>query len=144
MIYRELVDYVPYRDTATKALLYYNMASIYAMDFAYSIAAEYYYESYLLKPDRQTRLSYILANKMAMTDYAYGAFKRENPEWEQEYDTVETMYNDTLAKWEESKEYMALTQIKELKENGDMEQYGEESNNLISKMKSDYKRQTQN
>jgi tetratricopeptide (TPR) repeat protein len=144
MIYRELVDYVSYRDTATKALLYYNMASIYAMDFAYSIAAEYYYESYLLKPDRQTRLSYILANKMAMTDYAYGAFKRENPEWEQEYDTVETMYKDTLAKWEESKEYMALTQIKELKENGDMEQYGEESNNLISKMKSDYKRQTQN
>jgi hypothetical protein len=54
------------------------------------------------------------------------------------------MYNDTLAKWEESKEYMALTQIKELKENGDMEQYGEESSNLISKMKSDYKRQTQN
>jgi hypothetical protein len=144
MIYRELVDYIPSRDTATKALMYYNMASIYATDFAYSLAADYYYESYLLKPDRQTRLSYILANKLAMTDYAYGAFKRENAEWEQDFETVEVMYSDTLSKWEVSKEKQLLTDIKELKENGDMENYYLQTKSLISRLKSDYKRQTQN
>jgi tetratricopeptide (TPR) repeat protein len=143
IIYRELVDYIPSRDTASKALLYYNMASIYAMDFAYSLAADYYYESYLLKPDRQTRLSYILANKLAMTDYAYGAFKRENPEWEEDYEAVEVMYRDTLDKWEVSKEKKLITDIRELKENGDMENYSIRANNLISQLKSDYKRQTQ-
>jgi tetratricopeptide (TPR) repeat protein len=144
MIYRELVDYIPSRDTATKALMYYNMASIYAIDFAYSLAADYYYESYLLKPDKQTRLSYILANRLAMTDYAYGAFKRENAEWEQDFETVEVMYSDTQAKWEISKEKQLLTDIKELKENGDMEKYYLQTKDLIRRLKSDYKRQTQN
>jgi tetratricopeptide (TPR) repeat protein len=144
MIYRELVDYIPSRDTAAKALIYYNMASIYAMDFAYLLAADYYYESYLLKPDRQTRLSYILANKMAMTDYAYGTFKRENPEWEQDYEYVEKLYLDTLTKWENSKENRLIADIQDLKENGDMDSYREQSKNLISQLKSDYKRQTQN
>ena len=31
-IYRELVEYIPSRDNTGRALLYYNMASIYAMD----------------------------------------------------------------------------------------------------------------
>jgi tetratricopeptide (TPR) repeat protein len=144
MIYRELVDYIPSRDNASKAILYYNMASIYAMDFAYSIAAEYYYESYLLRPDRQTRLSYILANRMAMTDYAYGAFKRENPEWDQDFFTVEEIYADTIAKWETSKEKKLISDILELKENGDMENYNLQAKKLISQLKSDYKRQIQN
>lgn len=144
MIYRELIDYVPSRDTAEKAKLYYNMASIYAMDFAYSIAAEYYYESYLLKPDRQTRRSYILANMLAMTDYAYGAFKRENPEWEQDFEDVEKMYFDTLDKWQTSNEKQYLADLEKLKDNGDMETYTAKAKNLISKLKKDYKRQTQN
>lgn len=144
MIYRELIDYVPSRDTAEKAKLYYNMASIYAMDFAYSIAAEYYYESYLLKPDRQTRRSYILANMLAMTDYAYGAFKRENPEWEQDFEDVEKMYFDTLDKWQTSNEKQYLEELGKLKDNGDMETYTAKAKNLISKLKKDYKRQTQN
>lgn len=58
-IYRELVEYIPSRDSAGRALLYYNMASVYAMDFAYKQAANLYYEAYLLHPDRQTRLSLI-------------------------------------------------------------------------------------
>jgi hypothetical protein len=33
--------------------------------------------------------------------------------------------------------------IKALKENGDMENFGIQKNNLISQLKSDYKRQTQ-
>jgi tetratricopeptide (TPR) repeat protein len=144
MIYRELVDYIPSRDSASKAILYYNMASIYAMDFAYSIAAEYYYESYLLRPERQTRLSYILANRMAMTDYAYGTFKRENPEWDQDFFTVEEIYADTMGKWETSKEKKLLSDIMELKENGDMENYNLQAKKLISQLKSDYKRQIQN
>jgi hypothetical protein len=79
-----------------------------------------------------------------MTDYAYGAFKRENAEWEQDFETVEVMYSDTLSKWEVSKEKQLLTDIKELKENGDMENYYLQTKSLISRLKSDYKRQTQN
>ena len=61
IIYSELLDYLPKRDNLARAQLYYNIATIYAMDFAYNKAADFYYESYRLYPDRQARLAYILA-----------------------------------------------------------------------------------
>jgi hypothetical protein len=79
-----------------------------------------------------------------MTDYAYGTFKRENPEWDQDFFTVEEIYADTMGKWETSKEKKLLSDIMELKENGDMENYNLQAKKLISQLKSDYKRQIQN
>ena len=143
-IYRELVEYIPSRDSAGRALLYYNMASIYAMDFAYRQAADLYYEAYLLHPDRQTRCAYILANKKALTDYAYGAFKRENPNWEEDFRRVEQMCVQTDDKWLASRERKLVTELAELKESGQMEAYRQQSQAVIRQLKKDYKRQTKN
>jgi len=142
-IYRELMDYLPSRDNAGRALLYYNMASIYAMDFAYSQAAALYYESYLLRPDRQTRLAYILANRKAMNDYAYGAFKRENSDWEEDFVRVDELCAQTDAKWKASKEYQLAVELGELKEDGKWEAYYQKAQGLIKQLKKDYIRQTQ-
>ena len=141
-IYRELVDYIPSRDSAGRAQMYYNMASIYAMDFAYSQAANFYYESYLLYPDRQTRRAYILANKRALTDYAYGAFKRENPDWEEDFLKVEELCIQTDTKWQSSGERQRLIDLIALKESGKVEAYYQQSQELIGELKKDYKRQT--
>lgn len=143
-IYRELVEYIPSRDSAGKALLYYNMASIYAMDFAFKQAADLYYEAYLLHPDRQIRCAYILANKKALTDYAYGAFKRENPGWEEDFQRVEQMCAQADEKWLASKERMLVTELSELRESGQMEAYRQRSRAVIKQIKKDYKRQTKN
>ena len=141
-IYRELVEYIPTRDSTGRALLYYNMASIYAMDFAYKQAADLYYEAYLLHPDRQTRCAYILANKKALTDYAYGAFKRENPNWEEDFQRVEQMCAQTDQRWLASKERKLVTELVQLKENGQTEAYRQQSQAVIRQLKKDYKRQT--
>ena len=141
-IYRELVEYIPSRDSAGKALLFYNMASIYAMDFAYRQAADLYYEAYLLHPDRQTRCAYILANKKALTDYAYGAFKRENPNWEEDFLQVEQMCAQTDDKWRASRERKLVTELAQLRESGQMEAYRQQSQAVIRQIKKDYKRQT--
>lgn len=141
-IYRELVEYIPSRDSAGRALLYYNMASIYAMDFAYKQAADLYYEAYLLHPDRQTRCAYILANKKALTDYAYGAFQRENPNWEEDFQQVELMCAQTDQRWLASKERKLVTELAQLKEGGQTEAYRQQSQVLIKQLKKDYKRQT--
>ena len=141
-IYRELVEYIPSRDSAGRALLYYNMASVYAMDFAYKQAANLYYEAYLLHPDRQTRYAYILANKKALTDYAYGAFKRENPNWEEDFLKVEELCIQTDTKWQSSGERQRLIDLIALKESGQMEAYYQQSQELIGELKKDYKRQT--
>ncbi len=143
-IYRELVAYIPSRDNAGRALLYYNMASIYAMDFAYKQAADLYYEAYLLHPDRQTRYAYILANKKALTDYAYGAFKRENPNWEEDFLKVEQLCAQADEKWLASRERKLVTELARLKEEGKLEVYSQQSEGLIQQLKKDYKRQTMN
>lgn len=143
-IYRELVAYIPSRDNAGRALLYYNMASIYAMDFAYKQAADLYYEAYLLHPDRQTRYAYILANKKALTDYAYGAFKRENPNWEEDFLKVEQLCAQADEKWLASRERKLVAELARLKEEGKLEAYSQQSEGLIQQLKKDYKRQTMN
>ncbi|MDE6908911.1 MAG: hypothetical protein K2P44_00320 [Lachnospiraceae bacterium] len=141
-IYRELVDYIPARDSAGRALLYYNMASIYAMDFAYRQAADLYYEAYLLHPDRQTRCAYILASRKALTDYAYGTFKRENPDWEEDFVRVEQLCAQADAKWLDSRERQLVTELANLKLSGQTEAYCQRSQALIKQLKKDYKRQT--
>ena len=141
-IYRELVEYIPSRDSAGRALLYYNMASVYAMDFAYKQAANLYYEAYLLHPDRQTRYAYILANKKALTDYAYGAFKRENPNWEEDFLKVEQLCAQADERWLVSRERQLVTELARLREEGQLEAYSQQSQGLIRQLKKDYKRQT--
>ena len=141
-IYRELVEYIPSRDSAGRALLYYNMASIYAMDFAYKQAADLYYEAYLLHPDRQTRAAYILANKKALTDYAYGAFKRENPNWEEDFLKVEQLCAQADDRWLASRERQLVTELAALRENGQLDAYSQQSQGLIRQLRKDYKRQT--
>lgn len=141
-IYRELVEYIPSRDSAGRALLYYNMASVYAMDFAYKQAANLYYEAYLLHPDRQTRYAYILANKKALTDYAYGAFKRENPNWEEDFLKVEQLCAQADERWLASRERQLVTELARLREEGQLEAYSHQSQGLIRQLKKDYKRQT--
>lgn len=141
-IYRELVEYIPSRDSAGRALLYYNMASVYAMDFAYKQAADLYYEAYLLHPDRQTRYAYILANKKALTDYAYGAFKRENPNWEEDFLKVEQLCAQADERWLASRERQLVTELARLREEGQLDAYSQQSQGLIRQLKKDYKRQT--
>lgn len=141
-IYRELVEYIPSRDSAGRALLYYNMASIYAMDFAYKQAADLYYEAYLLHPDRQTRAAYILANKKALTDYAYGAFKRENPNWEEDFLKVEQLCAQADERWLASRERQLVAELAALRENGQLDAYSQQSQGLIRQLRKDYKRQT--
>lgn len=142
-IYSELLEYIPKRDNAGRALMYYNMASIYAMDFAYAQAADFYYESYLLYPDKKTRLAYILACRRYMTDYAYGAFKRENPDWEEDFLRIEELCTQVEDKWQTSRERKLLLELLDYKEQGLMETYYQRTGELIRQLKKDYKRQTQ-
>lgn len=141
-IYSELVEHLSSTDNTGRALMYYNMASIYAMDFAYEEAADLYYRSYTLNPDRQTRLAYILAKKMSLSDYAFGNFQRENPEWEQDFLQAEALLMSAQDKWEVSRERQLVMEIEELKSSVDREGYHKRMGELIEQLKKDYRRQT--
>ena len=140
-IYMELKEHTPVENTEQRADLYYNIASLYAMDYAYEQAAEYYYEAYKLKPQVQIRRMYILANRKAMTDFDYGVFMRENTDWQADFAAVDTMLADTHQKWLESKEMQRLNDLLEERINGQLEQYHQQTGELIAALKQDYRRQ---
>ncbi len=141
-IYSELLDHLEATDETGRALMYYNMASIYAMDFAYEEAAGLYYRSYTIKPDAQTRLAYILAKKMSLSDYAFGSFQRENPEWEQDFLRAQELVLATQDKWEGSRERQLVAEIGQLRDSVDREGYHKRMGELIKQLKKDYRRQT--
>ncbi len=141
-VYSELMDYLPASDISERALLYYDMASVYAMDFAYEDAARLYEYSYELSASKQTRLAYIIAKKLSLTDYAFGSFKREHPEWEQDFERAEEFIAAAQDKWDGSREKQAVGDLLGLKATGKRAEYDEQLALFIERLKKDYRKQT--
>lgn len=70
------------------------------------------------------------------------AFKRENPNWEEDFLQVEQMCAQTDDKWLASRERKLVTELAQLRESGQMEAYRQQSQAVIRQIKKDYKRQT--
>lgn len=139
-IYEGLMEYLPENDTAKRATLLYNMGSVYALDFAYEEALYYYYESYRLKPDKKTRISIIIARRRLLSDYAYGVFRRERPEWEAEFVRAEEILEQVDGEWLESREKRLVDNIMGHEQGS--EDYIKSNDELIRTLKLDYIRQT--
>ena len=136
LIYTDLLARTPKQEIETRAMLLYNVASIYAMNFEFALAAESYYESYRLVETRQTRQAYILANRKAMTDFAYGNFMREHAGWQEDFQEVEASMQQAVTAWHASKQKLCLEEWK--KDISSHHKNGE----LIQSIKEDYRRQT--
>ena len=130
-LYRELLTQCG-EEERSKAVLYHNLASVYAMDFAYEQAAKYYLEAYRISGDKQIRQIYIQAMRMWLSDYEYGVFMRDNPDWEEDFATVAKLWETTEADWSSSREMDMLAKWK-----------NKGSETVIMKaLKDDYRRQT--
>lgn len=130
-IYQELLLQCG-EDERLKAILYHNLASVCAMDFAYGQAANYYLEAYRLSGERQIRQAYIQAKRMELTDYDYGEFMRENSDWEEDFVTVAKLWETTDSDWCTSGEMGILAKWKDR---------GSEPK-IMKALKDDYRRQT--
>ena len=134
--YMELLSQTSNQNTDIRAVLLYNVASVYAMNFEFVLAARYYFESYCLSSTKQTRQAYILAKRKAMTDFDYGRFKREHAEWKEDFDEVEFSMLEAEDAWMNSKQKTLLEEWKE------KASYHQEKGDLIQRLKEDYRRQT--
>lgn len=133
LLYSSLLENTNKEDVTDRAILNYNIASIYAMDFDYDNAASFYRESYELLPNVQTRQAYILAKRLCMNDFEFGEFKRENLKWKEDIEEVIEMIEQCEAGWQESREKEILQIAISNRRTGE----------LIRSLKQDYRRQTQ-
>lgn len=141
-IYSRLLDEVPQEDTLLRANLYYNIGSIYAMNFDYMEAAEHFKEAYQMEPVERTKLAYILAMKQALNDFDYGVFQRSHEDWHNDFVHAESMFETAKGEWKKSKAYGLVNRINELKELGQIQEYEKMRDDLIYELKRDYRKQT--
>lgn len=142
MIYAKLLEETPEEDITVRATLYYNIASIYAMNFHYDEAAQYYRQSYELVQSKRTRIAFILALKQSVSDFDYGAFMRGHEEWKNDFQEVEEMCKEAYGGWENSKALEIMEQLRYYKSSGQIQEYNRVRNDLIFQLKKDYRRQT--
>lgn len=129
-LYQELM--IQCDNDGLRAILYHNLASVYAMDFAYEQAAECYLEAYRLSGEKQIRQAYIQAMKMALSDFDYGVFMRDNPDWEENFAAVEKLWEATDSDWSTSGEMSMLAKWKDR----------DSQPKIMKALKEDYRRQT--
>lgn len=141
-IYENLLGETAIDDLSTRALLLYNLGSVFAMDFAFAEAAEYFWESYQLQQSKKTKIAYILAIKFEKNDFEYGAFKRAHEEWQDEFEIVDKMENQTQELWETSKSYQVIRKLKDEKNSGESGTYHQMREDLLFQLKKDFRRQT--
>lgn len=142
MIYTKLLEETSEEDVNIKAALYYNIAAIYAMNFDYDEAAEYYKLSYELVQSKRARIAYILALKQSMSDFDYGVFMRGHEQWQNDFEEVEDMCEAAKGEWQQSKAQEMLKQLEQYKKSGQIQEYQKMRNDLIFQLKKDYRRQT--
>lgn len=141
-IYEQLLKEKEAEDVQVKATLYYNIASVYAMDFDYESAAEYYWESYKLVQSKRARIAYLLALKTSMNDFDYGAFQRGHEQWKADFAEIEEICQHAGEAWENSKTRELVENLKETKNKGMIAEYKKQRENLLLELKKDYRRQT--
>ena len=132
IIYTELFERTGKQEATKRAVLCFNIASIYAMDFNYDRASLYYEESYRLLPNVQTRQAYILAKRLSMNDYEFGEFEREHEKWSDDIEEVEELIEQCREGWKTSKERQYMRQAVSERQQGE----------LLRSLKEDYRRQT--
>lgn len=135
-IYMDLLAQTQKDETPKRAMLFYNIASVYALNFEYELAAEHYLESYRLRETKQTRQAYILANRKVMTDFDYGNFMREHEAWKEDFDEVEESMRGAEESWFSSKQKVLVDEWRE-----EIARY-QETGELLQSLKEDYRRQT--
>lgn len=130
-IYFYLLEKLSEDEAEKRAVLYFDIASVLALEFDYEKACSYYEKSFELLPERQTLISMLMAKKMGLNDYNYGAYRRENPDWEKEFLEVDSRLNGANAKWQESRTKEILDCFCNSRE---------EKTALIKNLKKDYRR----
>lgn len=86
-------------------------------------------------------MSYILANRMSMSDFDYGVFMREHEEWKQYFEEADNLIMRANQAWDESKEKKKFKELIQYKDNGQTNEYYKKTGELLKSLKEDYRRQ---
>jgi tetratricopeptide (TPR) repeat protein len=105
----------------------------------YGEAAECFKEAWERTGDEEEARAYLAAKRMELPDRDYVAFAAENGKLFRKTMELEKEIEALYHAFEEQPEYLQLNGRRELKEEGDLQKYDEESDRVIQTMKDSYR-----
>lgn len=127
------------RNHAVKAQTLRNKGVILAMQFLYGDAAKCFEKAYGITGDKEILKSFLLANRMNLSEKEYIALIATMPEAYEISLQVEKELEALENKWLQSEEYAGLENMREWNDKGESQRYEQESEQLLESLKDAYR-----
>lgn len=127
------------RNNAVLAQTLRNKGVILAMQFLYADAAQCFEKAYGITGDKELLKSFLLANRMNLSEKEYIALIASMPEAYELSLQVEKELEALENKWQQSPEYAGLGHMREWNVQGELHRYEQESEQLLEALKDAYR-----
>lgn len=130
-------DVMPAADCLAK--IWHNKGVAFAGLMLYDRAVECFRKAYELDPGEEYCMSYLAAMRLLATEEEYVAFVAEHKEMYRYTLRLEKQMEKAVSEWETQPLYLRLCHRREMRSNGDIQKYDEDSERLVRAMKDSYR-----
>lgn len=139
--YETLLGQLPDVDSAMKIEIYQNMGYAYSRLFMFDVAAKFLRRSYEMSKDPKTRLQFLMAMRLYLSDSKYLNFIAEHFEFKEASLELEAKIERARGQFEASQESLRLNALNVYKDEGNVASYYDEIDRIIADMKEEYLKQ---
>ena len=127
------------RNNAVLAQTLRNKGVILSQQFLYADAAKCFEKAYEITGDKELLRSFLLANRMGLSEKDYIALIATLPEAYEISLQVEKEMEALEKKWQQSTEYAGLGNMREWNAQGELQRYEQECEQLLEALKDSYR-----
>lgn len=117
----------------------HNKGVAFAGLMLYAQAAECFLEAYGIEKDSRMYEDYLAAKRMELAEEAYIAFAAENPQGYEAVLKLEQKMEELKKNWRLQPEFLRLQERKGFREDGEMQKYCEDNEQIAQALKSSYR-----
>lgn len=117
----------------------HNKGVAFAGLMMYAQAAECFLEAYGIEKDSRMYEDYLAAKRMELAEEAYIAFAAENPQGYEAALKLEQKMEELKKNWRLQPEFLRLQERKGFREDGEMQKYCEDNEQIAQALKSSYR-----
>ena len=122
-----------------RAGILHNKGVAFAGLMLYAQAAECFLEAYGIEKDSRMYEDYLAAKRMELAEEAYIAFAAENPQGYEAALKLEQKMEELKKNWRLQPEFLRLQERKGFREDGEMQKYCEDNEQIAQALKSSYR-----
>ena len=129
---------IPQEKPILRSEILHNLGTLEALGFRFALAADYYYEAYLLNRDQESLVSFLLAKRLGGSEKEFLSLA-EDERFAGALLSAEERLNAANEAWLQADSRRRLDRLSEMKLSRDSIQYYEELSRLVEGLKEQYR-----